>query len=67
MSVTLVCTACGTRLERDWIRSLGRGHALVCPHCSSQLIETGYVEVDEDEAQPAARGLDAGGPGERAA
>jgi DNA-directed RNA polymerase subunit RPC12/RpoP len=51
MSVTLVCTECGTRLERDWIRSLGRGDPLVCPHCRSQLIETGYVEITEDEAE----------------
>jgi DNA-directed RNA polymerase subunit RPC12/RpoP len=51
MSVTLVCTECGTRLETDWIRSLGRGDPLVCPHCSSRLIETGYVEVIEDEAE----------------
>ncbi len=50
MSVTLVCTVCGTRLERDWIRSLGRHQPLVCPHCSSQLVESGYVEVTEDEA-----------------
>ena len=50
MSVTLVCTECGTRLERDWIRSLGRDQPLVCPRCSSQLVETGYVEVDEDES-----------------
>ena len=50
MSVTLVCTGCGTRLERDWIRSLGPDQPLVCPHCSSQLVETGYVEVIEDEA-----------------
>ena len=55
MSVTLVCTACGTRLERDWIRSLGRGQPLVCPHCSSQLVETGYVEVIE-EGQPVREG-----------
>ncbi len=54
MSVTLVCTECGTRLERDWIRSLARGDPLLCPHCSSQLIETGYVEVKEDEDQQAA-------------
>ena len=50
MSVTLVCTACGTRLEREWIRSLGRDQPLVCPHCSSQLVETGYVEVIEDDS-----------------
>jgi DNA-directed RNA polymerase subunit RPC12/RpoP len=48
MSVTLVCTACGARLERDWIRSLGQGRPFVCPHCSSQLVETGYVEVVEE-------------------
>ena len=58
MSVTLVCTECGTRLERDWIRSRGRGDALVCPHCSSQLIETGYVEVIEDEAEPGGQDAD---------
>jgi DNA-directed RNA polymerase subunit RPC12/RpoP len=51
MSVTLVCTECGTRLERDWIRSLGRDRPLVCPHCSSQLIETGYVEITDDETE----------------
>ena len=50
MSVTLVCTECGTRLDREWIRSLGRGDPLVCPHCESQLVETGFVEVIEDEA-----------------
>lgn len=55
MSVTLVCTACGARLERDWIRSLGRGRPLVCPHCSSLLVETGYVEVVE-EGQPVREG-----------
>jgi DNA-directed RNA polymerase subunit RPC12/RpoP len=48
MSVTLVCTACGARLERDWIRSIGRGQPFVCPRCSSQLVETGYVEVIEE-------------------
>jgi len=50
MSVTLVCTMCGTRMGRDWIRALGRDQPLVCPHCSSQLVETGYVEVTEDDA-----------------
>jgi DNA-directed RNA polymerase subunit RPC12/RpoP len=54
MSVTLVCTKCGTRLERDWIRSLVRGDPLLCPQCSSPLVETGYVEVKEDEDQQAA-------------
>ena len=58
MSVTLVCSECGTRLERDWIRSLGVDHALICPHCSSQLIETGYVEVMEDETETGGLGSD---------
>ena len=59
MSVTLVCTACGARLERDWIRSLGRGQPFVCPHCSSQLVETGYVEVTEEAAAEGSDGREA--------
>ena len=43
-----MCTACGTRLDRDWIESVGRGQPFVCPQCSSQLVETGYVEVIEE-------------------
>jgi uncharacterized protein (DUF983 family) len=53
MSVTLTCTACGGRVDMAWLRGLNRGMPFVCPQCGRALVETGFVEVDDERPRPA--------------
>lgn len=48
MSITVTCSNCQKKIDREWLRALTLDQPFVCPHCGSPLVETACVEVTED-------------------